>query len=182
MSDSGTMPRGLTVAWACGIAGLAAQTGLTAQTAATGVRVERLVDAPIVTPSLHPSLGGNIQGPSLIRVPEWIEDRLGAYYLYFADHKGTYIRLAYADDLLGPWRIHPPGSLQIVDSHFLAEPPDVPPAQAERLRAQPSMGKKIKAEMKAQRAAFVEGATEKGVAQDRAEYVFDLVDKFAGYG
>ena len=138
MSDVRTMTRGLPVALACGIAGLGAQTGLSAQTAATGVRVERLVDAPIITPSLHSSIGENIQGPSLIRVPDWVEDRLGAYYLYFADHKGTYIRLAYADDLLGPWRIHPPGSLQIADSHFLTEPPEVPPVQAARLRAQPS--------------------------------------------
>ena len=45
-----------------------------------------------------------------------------------------------------------------------------------------AMGKKIKAEMEAQRAAFVEGATDKGVAKNNAEYVFDLVDKFAGYG
>ncbi len=45
-----------------------------------------------------------------------------------------------------------------------------------------AMGKKIKAEMEAQRAAFVEGAVGKGVSKDRAEYVFDLVDKFAGYG
>ena len=106
-----------------------------AQTAASGVRVERLLDRPIITPDLHPSIGVNIQGPSLIRVPEWIEDPLGAYYLYFADHKGSYIRLAYADDLLGPWTIHPPGSLQIADSHFLTEPPAVPPDVAARLRA-----------------------------------------------
>ena len=45
-----------------------------------------------------------------------------------------------------------------------------------------AMGKKIRSEMKAQRTAFIEGATEKGVSRDRAEYVFDLVDKFAGYG
>ncbi len=138
MSDARIMTRHLTVALACGIAGLAAQTGLSGQAAATGAHVERLSDAPIITPGLHSSIGENIQGPSLIGVPEWVENRLGAYYLYFADHKGTYIRLAYADDLLGPWRIHPGGSLQIVDSYFLAEPPEVLPAQAERLRAQPS--------------------------------------------
>mgnify|MGYP006155857119 CR=1 FL=1 len=83
------------------------------QTGNLGVRVNRLLDRPIITPSLYPTIGQNIQGPSLIRVPEWIEDPLGTYYLYFADHKGRYIRLAYADDLLGPWHVHPPGSLQI---------------------------------------------------------------------
>ena len=53
------------------------------------IRVERLLDAPIIGPALHPSIGENIQGPSLIRVPEWVESPLGRYYLYFADHKGA---------------------------------------------------------------------------------------------
>ena len=39
-------------------------------------------------------MGDNINGPSLIRVPNWVEGRLSRYYLYFADHKGAYIRLA----------------------------------------------------------------------------------------
>ena len=99
-----------------------------------GVRVERLADGPIIGPGLDASIGENIQGPSLIRVPDWVEDRLGRYYLYFADHKGLYIRLAYADDLLGPWRVHVPGSLQIEHSHFLTEPPEVSPEELERLR------------------------------------------------
>ena len=60
------------------------------------------MDQPIIRPDLHPSIGQNIQGPSLIRVPEWVEDPLGKYYLYFADHKGRYIRLAYSDELAGP--------------------------------------------------------------------------------
>ena len=112
-----------------------AMTCLAAEAPAQSVRVERLVDAPIIRPDLHPSIGMNIQGPSLIRVPDWVDEPLGMYYLYFADHKGRYIRLAYADDLLGPWRIHPPGSLQIADSYFLTAPPSVSPEQAERLRA-----------------------------------------------
>jgi hypothetical protein len=59
-----------------------------------GARISRIVDRPIISPKTHPSIGANIQGPSLIRVPDWVEGRLGAYYLYFADHKGSYIRLA----------------------------------------------------------------------------------------
>ena len=105
------------------------------QAQAVGVRVERLLDKPIIGPDLDPSIGQNIQGPSVIRVPEWVENRLANYYLYFADHKGRYIRLAYADDLLGPWRVHVPGSLQIAGSHFLTEPPEVSPDELERLRA-----------------------------------------------
>ena len=99
------------------------------------LRVTRLADGPIIGPDLHPSIGVNIQGPSLIRVPDWIEDRLGAYYLYFADHKGSYIRLAYADHLTGPWRVHPPGSLHLAQSGFLTAPPAVSPDQLAQFEA-----------------------------------------------
>ena len=105
------------------------------ETTVLPVRVERLLDGPIIGPDLDPSIGVNIQGPSLIRVPDWVPDPLGAYYLYFADHKGRYIRLAHADDPLGPWRVYPPGSLSIEQSHFLTEPPEPSPEQMERFRA-----------------------------------------------
>ena len=98
------------------------------------MRTTRLLDDPIITPDLHPSIGKNIQGPSLIRMPDWVESRLGTYYLYFADHKGSYIRLAYADDLRGPWIVYQPGSLQLAESHFLTEPPDAPAEAVEELR------------------------------------------------
>jgi hypothetical protein len=101
------------------------------------VRVERLLDRPIITPELDPSVGPNIQGPSLIRVPDWVSGRLGRYYLYFADHKGRYIRLAYADSLLGPWKIHVPGSLHLDGSHLLTEPPSGPADALEKLRGTP---------------------------------------------
>ncbi|MFZ4540365.1 MAG: DNA polymerase III subunit alpha [Rickettsiales bacterium] len=45
-----------------------------------------------------------------------------------------------------------------------------------------AMGKKIKAEMDAQRALFVEGATKNNVPKAQATNIFDLVAKFAGYG
>ena len=86
---------------------------------------KRLLDAPIVAPTSHPSIGENIQGPSLVRVPEWVPSALGRYYLYFADHKGAYIRLAYADALTGPWRIHVPGSLHLRDTPFPNDPPPI---------------------------------------------------------
>ena len=103
--------------------------------AAQSVRIERLLDRPVITPELHPSIGVNIQGPSVVRMPDWVDGRLGRYYLYFADHKGRYIRLAYADDLLGPWKIHPPGSLQIAESQFLTDPPDISDEEVARLTA-----------------------------------------------
>jgi DNA polymerase-3 subunit alpha len=45
-----------------------------------------------------------------------------------------------------------------------------------------AMGKKIASEMDAQRKRFVEGATARDVPQAKAEFIFDLVAKFAGYG
>jgi DNA polymerase-3 subunit alpha len=45
-----------------------------------------------------------------------------------------------------------------------------------------AMGKKIQAEMDAQRRTFVEGALAKGVDRRRAELIFDQMAKFAGYG
>lgn len=98
------------------------------------VSVTRLVDGAIIAPDLDASLGANIQGPSMIRVPDWIEAPLGRYYLYFADHKGRYIRLAYADSLTGPWKIHVPGSVQIEESNFLATAPRLSPAQWAAIR------------------------------------------------
>jgi DNA polymerase-3 subunit alpha len=44
------------------------------------------------------------------------------------------------------------------------------------------MGKKIKKEMAAQKTRFIEGAVGNGVDRGRAEYIFELVAKFAGYG
>jgi DNA polymerase-3 subunit alpha len=46
-----------------------------------------------------------------------------------------------------------------------------------------AMGKKIKAEMDAQREAFVSGCAEhNGIGAAKANELFDLIDKFAGYG
>jgi hypothetical protein len=82
------------------------------------LRVDRFIDYPIITPVMEESLGDNINGPSLIQVPEWITDPLGSYYLYFAHHSGKFIRMAYADRLEGPWRIHVPGTLQLGQAYF----------------------------------------------------------------
>ena len=45
-----------------------------------------------------------------------------------------------------------------------------------------AMGKKIKKEMAQQRNRFIEGAVGKGVDRGSAEFIFELVAKFAGYG
>lgn len=52
--------------------------------------------------------------------------------------------------------------------------------QADMLRR--AMGKKDKAEMAKQQARCVEGAVAKGVKKEEANHIFELVDKFAGYG
>jgi DNA polymerase III subunit alpha len=45
-----------------------------------------------------------------------------------------------------------------------------------------AMGKKIKKEMDAQKERFVKGAVEKNIEAARADSIFELVAKFAGYG
>jgi DNA polymerase-3 subunit alpha len=45
-----------------------------------------------------------------------------------------------------------------------------------------AMGKKIKEEMEAQRKIFIDGSVGKGVKAEKAGEIFDLVNKFAGYG
>ena len=98
------------------------------------MRVDRFSTNPIVHSGLDPTLGDNINGPSLIRVPDWVVNPLGRYYLYFAHHDGAYIRLAYADALGGPWKIHPPGVLPLADALFAGHvaSPDVHVDEARR--------------------------------------------------
>lgn len=43
----------------------------------------------LIRPHMDPRMGANVQGPSMIRVPDWVPGRLGRYYLYFADHTQT---------------------------------------------------------------------------------------------
>ena len=93
------------------------------------VSVQRLPDNPLIHADLDPSLSAaalgdgyvNINWPSLLRVPQWIDKPLGKYYLYFSHHKGDRMRLAYADDVKGPWRIYEPGVLPLSESGFPTE-------------------------------------------------------------
>lgn len=71
---------------------------------------------PMIYPEmegLEGRTGENINGPSVIKVPDWIPNPLGKYYMYFAHHHGKYIRLAYANSPTGPWTIHKPGVLNL---------------------------------------------------------------------
>lgn len=77
------------------------------------LKVMRLATNPIIFPEMGETIGTNINGPSLIRVPEWVKSPLGRYYLYFAHHHGKFIRLAYSDHVEGPWQIHAGGCLRL---------------------------------------------------------------------
>jgi hypothetical protein len=88
------------------------------------VTVTRLRQNPLVTLRSSPTLGDNINGPSIIRVPPWIQKPLGRYYMYFAHHMGTFIRLAYADTIEGPWKIYEPGVLPVSETAFFRPQPD----------------------------------------------------------
>lgn len=76
---------------------------------------------PIITEAMFDALGAtdyesyNINGPSVIRVPDWIApanraDPNATYYMYFAHHGGKYIRLAWAEEIEGPWHLYQVGS------------------------------------------------------------------------
>ena len=67
------------------------------------VRATRFKENPLITLAMSRSIGDNANGPTVIRVPAWVQRPLGRYYMYFAHHSGTFIRLAYADSLRGPW-------------------------------------------------------------------------------
>lgn len=82
-------------------------------------QIKRSPHNPIITPESDARIEGNINGPSLIKVPEWVSNPLGKYYLYFAHHQGKFIRMAYANHVLGPYTVHTPGVLAIEDTPIL---------------------------------------------------------------
>jgi hypothetical protein len=86
----------------------------------------RFAENPLVSLRSDPSVGDNINGPSVIKVPAWVQKPLGRYYMYFAHHSGTHIRLAYADSLRGPWKIHVPGVLDVSTTALYRPQPDPP--------------------------------------------------------
>ena len=90
------------------------------------VTARRLPQNPLITITSSPSIGDNVNGPSIIRVPDWIDQPLGRYYMYFAHHMGAYIRLAYADRIEGPWRIYEPGVVPVSNTAFHRPQPDPP--------------------------------------------------------
>ena len=97
-----------------------------ARAPAAAVSAVRFAENPLVTVRSDPSLGDNVNGPSIIKVPAWVKNPLGKYYMYFAHHRGTHIRLAYADSLHGPWKVYVPGVLDVSATALYRPQPDPP--------------------------------------------------------
>jgi hypothetical protein len=80
------------------------------------IRAVRYSGNPLITVNSSTALGDNINGPSIIKVPPWINNPLGKYYMYFAHHSGKFIRMAHADSLGGPWVVYEPGALRLEET------------------------------------------------------------------
>ena len=75
--------------------------------------LDRFATNPLITFASNVSVGRNINGPAVMRVPAFVKKPLGRYYMYFGHHSGQFIRLAYADQPQGPWHIYRPGVLPL---------------------------------------------------------------------
>ena len=51
----------------------------------------------------------SIAGPSMIRVPDWMEKPSGQILPLFFPPQGGHIRMTYAEELEGPWKVFNPG-------------------------------------------------------------------------
>lgn len=94
-------------------------------------KFEYLTDSPIINLQDFPELDGNVNGPALIRCPDWVDPAPAKYLLYFAHHEGKSIRLALSDHLQGPWRLQQPAPLLLADSHFCVQSPNLADLDAE---------------------------------------------------
>lgn len=90
------------------------------------VQARRLSQNPLITTRTSATLGDNVNGPTVIRVPAWVKQPLGRYYMYFAHHMGGFIRLAYADAIEGPWKIYEPGVMPVSETALFRPQPDPP--------------------------------------------------------
>ena len=94
--------------------------------------VTRLTDTPLVAAGmfasaalagLEPDALANINGPFLLRMPDWAAEKQAAFHTYFGHHKGKSLRLAYANRLEGPWAMHPDPVIPLANSLFAPEDP-----------------------------------------------------------
>ena len=94
--------------------------------------VTRLKESPLISaerfppesiPGLPADALANINGPSVLRMPDWAPGKQAVLYLYFGHHKGDSIRLAFADRLEGPWKMWSDPILPLAESLFLSADP-----------------------------------------------------------
>ncbi len=84
-----------------------------------GIRVERLPDNPMLTLDMFSEdrTEHSLMSGCLIKVPSWVENPLGKYYLYSAQHHGRdHLDLSYSDNINGPWTVYEPGVLPIEET------------------------------------------------------------------
>ncbi|MCF8226606.1 MAG: hypothetical protein K9J30_12080 [Bacteroidales bacterium] len=79
------------------------------------VGITRLNNNQPIIDRTMPSTGWNINGPSMIRIPDWIPpesraDSSANYYLYFANHHDLHIKMAWSSEIAGPYTIYDPGN------------------------------------------------------------------------
>ncbi|MDF7798619.1 hypothetical protein P4C99_04045 [Pontiellaceae bacterium B1224] len=114
--------------WNMGLLGLVCMLGTAEpqafeQTSSEGTFIVSSINngLPIVTEAMFQGLGAtdkegeNINGPTVIRIPDWIPaderaDPSAVYYVYFAHHDGEYIRMAWAAEIAGPWTLYDVGT------------------------------------------------------------------------
>ncbi len=96
--------------------------------------IRRFPNNPAIRPHMDDRMGDHINGPSLIHVPEWVEQPLGRYYLYFSHHDGRSIRQASSDALQSPWTTYRDGVLPLREAGFAGHvaSPDVHVDHAQR--------------------------------------------------
>lgn len=80
------------------------------------IEVERFRTNPLISQENGQNPGRtywSVNFPTVIRVPDWVDNPLGRYYMYFSSHHGTYISLAYSDKPEGPWTVYAPAVLTL---------------------------------------------------------------------
>ena len=90
------------------------------------VLAKRLLTRPLIDSRMDAHLEGNVNGPSLIKMPAWLKSRKAKYHLYFSHHCGDHIRLAFANKLTGPWTVYVGGVLRLSETPFVQQKPNVP--------------------------------------------------------
>lgn len=78
------------------------------------VKPWRLPSNPLIFSRREGNWKDNINGPSVIKSPLFLQTKQGCKYLmYFASHSGLHIRLATSDAIEGPWKIQNHSCLQL---------------------------------------------------------------------